>query len=278
MLEIYQYNSASQFVRDAWIEKKKKNSAFSLRAWSKQLGFANNAPLSLMLAGKRHIPRKYVPALISSLGLSADEGLFLETLVEIEKSKNIRQKSFYEERLRALSPSPPIGFFEIESFKCLGNPLHTIILEMTDLVGFEPQAEWIQKRLRITASLSEIETAVERLIGLGLLREEKNGQWKKTQKNLTNRVDVADQGSQEYHSNVSKLAAEQVSLQPVLEREYNGYAINLRKSEFPRAKKLIREFIKDFSRKVEASPQEGEETYQLNVQFFGLTKESKGTK
>ncbi len=52
----------------------------------------------------------------------------------------------------------------------------------------------------------------------------------------------------------------------------NGYAINLKKSDLPKAKKLIREFVQDFARKIEATQKTGDETYQLNVQFFGLTK------
>lgn len=272
MLEIYQYNQASQFLRDAWTEKKKRNKAFSLRAWSRQLGFANNAPLSLMLAGKRHIPKKYVPTFISSLELSPDEGLFLETLVEMEKAKSIQQKCFYEERLKALSPRPPLGFFEIESFKFLGNPLHTAILEMSDLKGFVSDPVELQKRLRIETTLTEVKSAFERLVKLGLLVKDSRGCWIKTQKHLTNRADIADQGSQEYHRNVSKMAAEQVGLQSVAEREFNGYAINVKKSDLPKAKKLIREFIQNFAKKIESSPQTGEETYQLNVQFFGLTK------
>ncbi len=273
MLEIYSYNQASQFIRDAWTEKKRRNKAFSLRAWSRQLGFANNAPLSLMLAGKRHIPKKYIPAFVSSLELSPDEGLFLETLVEMERARNIRQKKFYEERLRALSPQPRVGFVEIESFKCLGDPIHMMILEMTDLQDFVPSAEWIQKRLRTKAALSEIKAATERLMNLGLLVKNSDGSWTKTQRHLTNRVDIADVGSQEYHKNVSLLAAQQVESQSVLEREFNGYAINLKKADLPKAKKLIREFIQEFARRIEAPQKTGDEIYQLNVQFFGLTKE-----
>ncbi|MFL5813525.1 MAG: TIGR02147 family protein [Bdellovibrionia bacterium] len=278
MLEIYQYGRASQFIRDAWAEKKKNNKSFSLRAWARQLGFANNAPLSLMLAGKRPIPKKYVPALVGSLELSPDEGLFLETLVEMERAKTVRQKSFYVERLRALSPRPPIGFHEVESFKCLGNPLHTFILEMTDLQGFKPDPEWIQRRLRTRFSIVDIKAAVERLIALGLLIRDNKGLWRKTNAHLTNRADIADEGSQEYHKNVSQMAAEQVSLQHVLDREFNGYAINIKNSDIPRAKKLIREFVRDFARKIESEPGMAEETYQLNVQFFGITKNIKGEK
>jgi uncharacterized protein (TIGR02147 family) len=272
MLEIYRYSQASQFVRDAWAAKKKKNKSFSLRAWSRQLGFVNNAPLSLMLAGKRSIPKKYIPKLIASLDLSPDEGLFFETLVEMEKSKDLRQKSFYQERLKALSPMSPIEWHEIETFKYIENPLHTILLEMSELKDFRPDASWIQKRLQTNVSIAEINEVIERLLSLGLLEKEKSGHLKKGQKNLSSRLDISDQGVQEYHQNISRIAAEQIKLQDVLEREFNGYSINIRKSDIPEAKKLIRKFINNFAQRLEAAPGTGEETYQLNVQFFGLTK------
>ena len=117
---------------------------------------------------------------------------------------------------------------EVENFKFLGDPLHTIILEMTDLKDFRPEAKWIQKALRFKASLDEIETVVERLIGLGLLRESSDGKWTKTHHHITNRVDIADKGFEEYHRNVSKLAADLIADQAVTDREYNGYAFNIK--------------------------------------------------
>ena len=243
-----------------------------MRAWSRQLGFANNAPLSLMLAGKRHIPKKYIPNLISSLELAPDEGLYFETLVELERASGIREKSFYEERLQSLSPKKSVTFHEIESFKYLGNPLHMIILEMTDLQDFKADVEWIQNQLMIKATIQEIKDVLERLTTLKLLTQDSKGRWIKTQKHLTNRPDVADQGSREYHHNVSVLASEQVKIQDVLVREFNGYSINIKKGDVPKAKEAIREFIKNFATNIEAPPGTGDATYQLNVQFFGTTK------
>ena len=60
-------------------------------------------------------------------------------------------------------------------------------------------------------------------------------------------------------------------------REFNRYSMSIIKAKVPLAKALIRDFSKKFMHEVEAASSTGEETYQLNVQFFPVTK-SKGEK
>jgi len=271
VLDIYNYTSASRFLKDCWHEKNKKNPSFSLRAWARNLGFKSHSPLHLMLAGKRSIPKKYVPAFVEYFDFSSKEEIYFESLIELERAGDPAKKEFYLKRLRGLSPRPPVRMVEVEHFTCLRDPLHIIIMEMTALKGFKPEPKWIQSRVSYKVSLNDIEEAIDRLIGLGLLKENADGSLARTHAHITNRADIADRAVQEYHGNVSKLAAESVFAQALSEREYNAYSLNIKKSRMPRAKEMIREFVKRFIREVEAAPSEGEETYHLNVQFFGLT-------
>ncbi len=276
MMTITNYQKAYEFLKDAFGTKQEKNPQFSLRAWSKQLGMASHAPLNLMLAGKRPIPKKYLPQFIKSLDLKPREGLYLETLIEFNQAKSIVEKEMYFSRLKELAPSEPVNLVEMETFKYLGDPLHCIILDMTDLKDFSTDPKWIQDRLQMKVSLKQIDEVLNRLLTLGLVKEFK-GKMIKTHQHITNRPDVADFGSQQYHKNVSQLAIDLISEQPVLEREFNGYSLNIKKNKIPEAKLLIRAFVKDFIQQIEDPSTTGEETYQLNVQFFGLTKNKKET-
>lgn len=65
-----------------------------------------------------------------------------------------------------------------------------------------------------------------------------------------------------------------VKSQTLAEREFGSYAMNIRKDKLPAAKKLMREFVDKFIREIEATPGEGQQTYQLNMQFFGLADAS----
>lgn len=274
MSEVYSYVSAADFLRDAFFKKKKQNPAFSLRAWAKKIGLAGNASLSLMLAGKRPIPRKYLPVFVQDLELSSRESQFLELLVDCAGAKSPASRLYYLEKLKKLQPKNTLGFHELESFKALGNPLHFALLEMTELRGFKLDIAWIRKRLRIVVSTEEVREALRRLELLGLLERDAKRGVKKTHRHITNRADIADAGSQAYHSKISQLAAEQIYQQRVEEREFNSYSINICLDKITPAKEAIRQFVKDFSERFEAKPCTGDETYQLNVHFFGLTKES----
>jgi uncharacterized protein (TIGR02147 family) len=272
VLSVYHYNEPHSFLKDAWRARNQRNRSFSMRAWAQKLGFENPAPLSLMLAGRRPIPKKYVPDFIRELGLSEPEGRYLEALVDYDRARTVKERQHHFDRLRRLSPLRQLRMVEIETFKCLEDPLHTAILEMTELHDFAPCAKWIRRRSRLDRSLKEISDAIERLVALGLLRKERDGSLRKQQAHLSSKPDLEDLAVQSFHKAVSSLAAEQVSVQGVEEREFNAYALNIKTDALPKAKELLRQFVRQFIETIEAQPGEGDETYQLNLQLFSLTQ------
>jgi len=272
MNNIYDYNKASDFLRDAWDEKQRLSPQLSLRSWAKHLGLESHAPLHLMISGKRNIPKKYVPTFANYFDLTAKESLYFETLVDLERSKDIEKKEFYLQRLRKLSPRHDVKMVEIEQFRFLRDPLHTLLLEMVDLHSFSGDPKKISHALHPKVSATQIAAALDRLVSIGLLIENKRGHFVKTNKHITTIPDLKDRAVQEYHQNVSRLAADLIVEQDVLEREFNSYSLNIKASSLPKAKKLLREFARKFITEVEASPNEGEQTYQLNLQLFALTK------
>lgn len=272
MPSIYRYTEPHTFLKDAWAAKKAKNPAFSMRSWSKKLGFGNNSPLSLMLSGKRPIPKKYIRAFAEELELDGRESQYLDALVDFGNARDPKERQYYLERLQAISPEAPMQILELEHFKCLGDPIHTCILEMIDLGGFQSDPTWIKRQLKFPATLERVESALDRLVALGLVRQTDDGRLEKCQRHLSTRRDVVDKGVQEYHQSVSELAAAMVQVQGLGVREFNAYAMNIHKDQLPLAKQLMREFIDRFIREVEAKPGDGQATYQLNVQFFGLAE------
>lgn len=267
MLTIFEYQKANEFLRDRWEEKKKKNPSFSLRAWSKKLGFESNAPLSLMMAGKRPVPKKYIPKFIKDLDLSPNEGLYLEALIEANKTKDPVAKEHYLKRMKELSPKKNINFVELDLYNYLQDPIHGVILEAMYLQKFYSDEKWIKKNLCHDRSLKEVKGALERLESLGLI-ENLDGVWTRTTNHVTSTRDVPKIALKNFHRNVSEYAAKAVYEQSVDKREYNNYFFNLKPEVIPEAKKEIRQFIKSFLEKYESEPGQGQETYSLNIQLF----------
>ncbi len=272
-LNIYHYEDAFKYLYDSYVYKKEKNPSFSLRSWARNLGLKSHSPLQLMISGKRSISIKYIPKFIKSLSLSFNEGMYLENLIQMNQAKSLEEKELYLGRINELRPKiTPLNSLELETFKFLQDPLHCLILEMSELKVFKNEPKWIKDRIHLEASINEIKEAITRLGILGLINIDKNKKITKNHQHITNTIDVADLATQKYHKNVLDLAKKAIDQQKIDEREFNSFCFNIDKNEIPELKKQVRRFIQNFIRKNESKSKHGNETYQLNVQLFSLTK------
>ena len=273
MLSIFSYNDPSKYLTDAFEEKRQKNPAFSLRSWALQLGMKSHGPLHAMLRGQRSIPKKYVPLLIKSFKMEKKEASFFEILVDLQRAKSIEEKEMYLERLKALGPKEVREVSEIEAYKFISEPLHGFILEMTQLKDFKSTLGWIKSKLRPSMNLKLGEEILARLESLEVLKMI-DGKYEKQLKHIYTAKDVMNKAAQEYHQKLCALASEQIESQPIENREYNGVTFNIKRKDLPKIKESLRELADQIIQDYEAPAGEGEETYQLNLHFFSLTKTS----
>ena len=67
-------------------------------------------------------------------------------------------------------------------------------------------------------------------------------------------------------------AKDAIGAQSVDMREYSSLCFNLKADQFKKAREELREMVDSFIQKYEAEPFQSNETYQLNIQLFSLTK------
>lgn len=272
MLSIYQYQKAEDYLQDVWNEKRKKNSLFTIRAWAAQMSLTHHNPLHEMIKGKRKVPKATIPKLITSLGLNAHEGLYLESMIDLSRARSVEEKTIYLERMKTLSPKQTVMFTELESFRMLQNPLHFFVAELAHQKDFKSDPNWIKERLAHNYSLSDINEVLERLINLDILREDIDGKLHRVDRFIQSKSDISDKALKEYHKNLMNLAKDAVETQDVMSREFQGMALNVDSSRLPEAKKMIRSFVAQFTNEFDQPKSKNEELYQLNLQFFGITK------
>jgi uncharacterized protein (TIGR02147 family) len=271
-MEIYQYLNSGKLLRDQFFEKKQNSPSFSIRAWAKVLGLSSHGPLQQILAGKRVLPKKYLPAIKKSLNLNQKQLDYLGILIDFEKSKSEEEKSIYLEKLKKLRPkNDDVHILEVENYKYFENPLHSIIRTMMERNDFNGDPKWIKDNLVFKASLTEINEVINRLIELGSV-EKKRGKLIKNKKAIQNKADIPSLGVRKFHEKMALLASEQVHTQDVSEREFNSMSFNIKKEKVSEAKLRLREFIKEFISEFQANPDESDLTYQINNQFFRLNK------
>lgn len=270
---IFNYSSAQQYLQDVFLNKKKKNSRYSVRAWAKAIGMKSHTPLVGILAKKKTVPISLHSPLSINLGLSETEKHYFMLLIQIENSADPYTRQMLTERMLILQKHQSFKMKDLDQFEILSDPFYGQLIEMTALKEFHNDPEWIHHKSRIKRTPEEVMKVIDTLIKHDLLTTDEEGRLIKKHAHLTNVADLANIGSQIYHRNVSQLAADQVQQQSVTEREYNGYAINIDTNQLEKMKTMIRTFIKDFIVQFEAPPGEGDATYQLNVQLFNLLKD-----
>jgi uncharacterized protein (TIGR02147 family) len=271
MINIYNYLDASLLLKDSLGELKKKNSAFSLRAWAKQLGMKSHAPLHDILNGKRKVPKKLVIPITKSLKFDGKEAKYFEALVDFQRSKSHEEKELYRDRLEKLAPGELREVDDLEAYKFITDPMHIVISELTQVKGFKCTPPWIKQNLRINQNLKDIEETLKRLKTLDII-EEKNGKTIKNPKHIYTKLEIESTAIQQYHKLCGQMAMDQISKQSIDEKEFNAIAFNIQKKNLPKIKESIREFINQLIEEYEAPSHKGDETYQLNMQLFSLSK------
>lgn len=265
---IYDYAEPRTYLRDVLSQKQAHNPLFSIRAWARQMGFQCHTSLVFFLNGKRKIRPEHLDRLNRGLKLATTEETYLRTLVHLQCAKTESERTHYEARLKLLRPSKEDTLLETEKFRLIADWIHMTILEMTQLADFQGSSEWIARRLKFRQNVAQVQTALDRLINLGLLKRE-GEKLVKTNERLTTPKDRSSECIREHHRQVLQNALTAIDSQSVNERVLNSCTMTVDSSRLEEAKELILKFRTDMAKLMEKEG--GDETYQLSVQFFKLT-------
>lgn len=250
--------------------KYSENSSFSVRSWSKKMGFKSHTSLVNFLNNDRKIKPQHVDFLLKGLKIKNDSENYFKALVHFNSAKTNLEKEFYISKLKTLHPNHELSFVELDQFKTIADWHHMAILEMINLKNFKNDYEWISKRLGNKVSKHQVQDAIKRMLHLGLISEA-NGQLTKTNKSLMTPKGKTNECIKEHHKQVIELAAQAVEEQSLNERYFNSCTMTIDASLINVATELIIEFRRKLAKVMEKN--QGDETYQLTVQFFRLTEE-----
>lgn len=222
-----------------FLRRSKKNSSYSLRAFAQSLDLPSGR-LSEFMNRKRPISKKMKHRILCSLGLS-----------EIE-----RRDPYHE--------------IDLDRFEVISDPIHFSLLSLIVCKDFKPSAHWISRRLGV--STVEVNAAVDRLKRIGLLNVSGN-KWKLSSKNLKTPTDRPSDALKIFYRKSLSDTFQSLDRDSIDLRDFSSMTLAIEKKEIPKAKKLLKEFRRLFTKKIESDA--GDAVYRLNLQFVPVTKEKK---
>ena len=268
------------FLRDLFGARRDRNPSYSMSAFARDLGVSISL-LSRVLTGSRPMTLKLAMQISTALDLDEAQTntLVLSVVQHSSKSakisKKVRAKLEKELATSVDKESGPLfTTVEIERFKSMASWHHLAILNLTTLDDFKNDPAWIAKRLGIL--VTDVQEAIDRLIAIGLLSETENS-IQRTNTNLYFKTKRSEFAVRKFHEQMIGKAAEQ--LKNTSDNDFQSRLINgITFACGPEHLEIIKEKIDRVEDEILALTATGSRNsvYQLNVQFFPLTKTNPG--
>lgn len=266
---IFHFPDFSSYVAHHVKSKKETDPTFSYRRFSRRLGLKSESLLRMVASGKRKATPDLVYRIGAAIGFNSKELEYAEALAGLQRARNLDEKSRYAEKLRGLSPEAQPQLIEIDHLELISGWHHIAILEMTELKDFKSDAAWISQRLGATVSVRAVMDALERLKRVGLLQQNADGTLTRLAKTLAAPPNIPSRALRGFHRQMLSKAIDAIEGQTANERLLESMTLTVDSTQL----KAVYELSEEFRKKVVAVMQKekGDETYQLNVQFFRLT-------
>jgi len=270
-VELFKYTDYRSFLHAYARDAKQKNSRWSYGQWAMQLDLRGTASLTMVLNGQRRPGPNMTQKFIGFFKLKGKEREYFYDLVRLEKVKDDPRLSvLLMEQMSKIHPNQEFKVLDHKTFSAISHWHYYAIREMTGLLDFQENPNWIARNLHFKITPREVKTAIQTLLELGLLERRKDGKLEVSCGRLDTQNDVASEGIKRFHEQMISHAKDSVRLIPVEEREITASTFTMRSANIPKAKEMIRKFKQKFCRLLEEGG--GDQTCQVNIQFFPLTK------
>lgn len=226
-----------------FVKRTRRNPAYSLRAYARQLGIGAPA-LSEILRGKRACGVKLRKRLAKELGLGPGP---------------IRAGETY-------------ALIEADQFALISDWYHYAILELLKLEDFQPSTQWVARQLGLSRPL--VRAAVDRLVRLGLLAIRADGKWEDRSGGAsTNIIDpeISSAGARQLQKQILEQALEALSETPAAQRNQTSMTMAIDPADLPYAIERIAEFRRNLCSELTRRPKK-KAVYQLSISIFPVSK------
>jgi uncharacterized protein (TIGR02147 family) len=269
---VFDYVDARTFVRDYVDFLKSHREGFSFRKFTKEIGMASPGHIHLLISGRASLTAKAAEKLARGFELSkVDAKAFLD-LVMLDQTTDANVKENLRDKILSEKMRRKKAKLKEHQFAYLTHWYYPVIRELVGLADFKLDLPWIASRLRGDVPTQEISKALKTLFALGMIRTEGSAlvQSEPTvlTEDLTPTSDLVDQ----FHKAMMMKAHEaQSSVEDCL-REISGMTLTLDAKEFNRLKQELVEFRNQVFQRYGLVKPSHDRVYQVNLQFFPLTK------
>ncbi len=268
---IFEYTNYRLFLSDLYDYLKVTTDYFSFRYFSKKAGFKSPNYLKLVIEGQRNISEESVEKFCKALKLSKNECDFFARLVGFTQASNNSERAEHALKILQSKIYQKLNPLTKDQLQYYSQWYQIGIRELALCKGMKKDPKWIAEQFRPQLTEKQALDAVESLIRLGMLIEEKDGTLIAAEQNVSTHSEVISSLVAVYHKEMMEKAKLSLDNASRDEREVSSICVPVSQDTFEKMKLRIQDFKKELMALAseDANP---EQVYQLNLQLFPLTE------
>lgn len=273
---VFGYTDYRRFLKAYYEHQKRKNPAFSYRYFALKAKVNSSGLLKNVIDGKRGLGRGLIVRCAEAMKLKKKEAEYFECLVDFNEARTVEEKRIFFERLLALR-KPEAHQVQASQFEFYSKWYYSAIRELIGIHPFRGDYAALARALDPAIRPDQAEKAVRVLEELQLIVKDAQGRYRQAQPLLTTGPEVESINVAQYQIACMDLAKEAVDRHDAAARDLSTLTLSLNQEGFAALKEEIVSFRKKLLA-LERSFQGPDRVYQLNMQFFPLTKLPHGGK
>ncbi len=269
MRSVKEYLEYRTYLKDYYLNQKEVHPFYSLRYLGSKVS-VDPSHLLKIFQRQRHIGNALIDNFIEHCQLSGSDAEYFSNLVKFNKAKTDRDCKMYYERLLSLRGA---GAHKIEKaqYEFYTKWYYTAVLTLLDCYRFDGDYEALASKLSPPITPAQARKSIQLLKNLNLIRHNENGAWELTHKIITTGEHFRSIAVKTFQEETMQLAIKSLHDQPSERRNISTVTITISEKKRAQMNEIIAQFRESLL-KIARDETEADSVYQLNVQFFPLTK------
>jgi uncharacterized protein (TIGR02147 family) len=275
-VSVFDFLDYRAFLRAYYEAAKKRRGGYSFRTFAKRAGLKSPNFFKLVMDGQRNLGVDSVARFAEALDLENEEQTFFADLVAFAQADDNTEKNRVFERIAASRRFRSARRIDSMVHEYLSHWYHPVIRELVVRADFERDPKWIASTLRPEITPRQAAQSMALLLELGLVTDNREtGKLELNNPTLTTEHEVSSIGAANFHRQMMERAGASIDTVPAALRDLAALTVCISPHVATEVKRRIHQFREALTELCDAET-EGKIVYQLNVQWFPLTRTDQG--
>ncbi|HEX2949754.1 MAG TPA: TIGR02147 family protein [Armatimonadota bacterium] len=184
-INIYQYNSYRDYLRDFFEQQRSSKYCFSLRYFARRAGLRSHSYLIYLLSGKRNLAEESIENFIHALALTGKSAEYFRVLVNFTQTASLARKESLFQQMNLLRRHTAFYRVADKQYAYFEQWYHSVIRELAVLVNWQGDYARLGAHCDPPISAAQAKKSVALLLSIGLLEKSKDGRFTQSASTVT---------------------------------------------------------------------------------------------